>query len=140
MSILTEAADLCEVKGLKYTIGRGQVLELLSKADKALTAYELLELLKDSQPKAKPPTIYRALEFWIEAGIIHRLDSNNTFVVCEQPGEAHIAQMLICNQCGHVAELCADAIAKQLRIQAQQQNFKVDKLVIETHGFCESCH
>ncbi len=138
-SLLEHARKVCDDKGLKYTLGRETVLAIVAEQNKALTAYEILDLLKVQQQSAKPTTVYRALEFWMEAGLIHRIDSSNAFVLCEHPGEQHTAQMLICDSCGHVAEVCASNICSELDDQARRQGFRISKQVIESHGVCNAC-
>lgn len=138
-SVIEHARQVCQEKGLKYTLGREVVLSIVAEQNKALTAYEILDLLKLQQQSAKPTTVYRALEFWMEAGLIHRIDSSNAFVLCEHPGEQHTAQMLICDKCGHVSEVCASNICTALDAQAKQQGFHINKQVIESHGVCNTC-
>ena len=77
---LITAEHLCIERGVQLTHIRYKVLELIWESHKAVKAYELLDRLKPLQQAAKPATIYRALDFLIEQGLIHRVESLNAFV------------------------------------------------------------
>src|SRR5690606_26104114 len=76
---LLEAIRHCEQRGTRLTPIRQHVLTLLLEAGRSLKAYELLEAMKQLYPQAKPPTVYRALDFLVEEGLIHRLDAVNAW-------------------------------------------------------------
>jgi len=76
------AEKLCQERGLRFTSIRCRVLELVWGSHKPIGAYDILEVLGKESESAAPPTVYRALEFLIEAGLVHRLDSLNAFIGC----------------------------------------------------------
>lgn len=139
-SLLEHVSGLCEARGVRFTPQRKRVFELICSSKSASSAYYLLEKLKESEPQAKPPTIYRALDFLLEQGFIHKVESNNSFISCCLCGQnKHYSQLLICDQCGNVIELQDDNLTTLLNGNAEKHGFKITNHVIETHGTCRSC-
>jgi len=138
--ILLLAEALCQQRNVRLTPQRLEVLRLMSQHHGAISAYDLLDLLRSSEPQAKPPTVYRALDFLLEQGFVHRVESTNSYVVChhfEEP--AHTSAMLICDRCGAVAEKHADGIENILKSLALSAGFALTNSVIEAHGLCSDC-
>ncbi len=138
--ILTQAEVICQQRSVRLTPQRLEVLRLMSEQNGAISAYDLLDLLRVSEPQAKPPTIYRALDFLLEQGFIHRVESTNSYVVChhfEEP--SHTSAMLICDRCGSVSEQHADGVEDILKSLALKSGFTLGHSVIEAHGFCQEC-
>lgn len=139
-NILSQAEKLCQQRQVRLTPLRYQVLNLMAKHNSTISAYDLLDLLRVIEPHAKPPTVYRALDFLLEQGFIHKLESNNTYIVChhfEEPG--HTAVMLICYHCGIVSEQEATGVEAILQMLSQEANFSLRHYVIEAHGYCSNC-
>ncbi|MGY0157294.1 zinc uptake transcriptional repressor Zur [Edwardsiella tarda] len=138
--LLTQAEQLCRQRNVRLTPQRMEVLRLMAAQQGAISAYDLLDLLRVSEPQAKPPTIYRALDFLLEQGFIHKIESTNSYVMCHHLDEpSHISALLICHRCGQVHERPADALQQQLALLAQQAGFSVQHSVIEAHGLCQAC-
>lgn len=136
---VTKAREYCEEKGARFTHLREKVYELLLKRQGSVGAYELLDELKQTESSAKPATVYRALDFLMEFGLIHRLESTNAFVACHHFDCSHPVQFLICDQCGEVKEIQSAGLKETLDKQAQSFGFKVTKQTIEAHGTCSAC-
>jgi Fur family zinc uptake transcriptional regulator len=136
---LAAAIDLCERRGNRLTPVRRRVLELVWRSHEPVGAYALLELLRDDGWSAAPPTVYRALDFLLENGLIHRIESRNAFVGCNDPRHPHQSQHLICRQCGAVTELAADAVLGALHASAAAVGFTVERQTIEVSGICRAC-
>src|SRR5262245_38713286 len=102
---IAAAAELCARSGDRLTPLRRRVLELVWTGHRPVGAYALLDQLKQDGRSAAPPTVYRALDFLLERGLVHRLASLNAYCGCVHPGEAHLVQFLICRDCGTAAEL-----------------------------------
>lgn len=103
--LLAQAEKLCAQRNVRLTPQRLEVLRLMSLQQGAISAYDLLDLLRETEPQAKPPTIYRALDFLLEQGFVHKVESTNSYVVChlfDQP--THSSAMFICDRCGVVKE------------------------------------
>ncbi|MBB1273951.1 transcriptional repressor [Psychromonas sp. SR45-3] len=137
--LLARAIDICKTNNVRFTAVRQQVFTLMAEHKGAITAYELLEQLQAFDSKAKPPTIYRALEFLLENNFIHRIESLNSYLMCCHLGCEHAMQLLICNKCKKVIELSDPVIDEAFSEKASQFGFKITNKVLEAHGICESC-
>lgn len=136
---LEDAEAACHESGLRLTEARRQVLELVWGSHAPIKAYDILEQLQVKNPKAVPPTVYRALEFLQNAGLVHRIESLNAYVGCGSPGEPHIGQFLICKMCGAVAEINEPKITELLSEQAAQLGFATEQQLVELKGLCPQC-
>ncbi len=136
---LVRAQAICTERGVRLTEIRRQVLEHVWRGHKPLGAYEILDMLRDNRQKTAPPTVYRALEFLLQHGLIHRIESLNAFVGCTDPETPHRAQFLICNQCGVTAELNDPRIDAAIGEQAAAAGFTVNRRTIEVEGTCPHC-
>ena len=132
-------AEACEQRGLRLTPLRLRVLELVAAINKPIKAYELLDQLKDERAGAAPPTVYRALDFLLENGFIHKLESINSFVSCHHPSQAHQVPFLICDICAAAVEVCDEGVARMLADQAMAHGFKPRAQILEMHGTCAAC-
>lgn len=133
------AEQTCLKSGLRLTRLRRQVFELVWRNHNPVKAYEILEALHQENPRAAPPTVYRALEFLQQAGLVHRIESLNAFVGCGNPAIPHIGQFLICQQCGAVAEINDPNITDTLNKEASQLGFTSDQQIVEIKGRCAQC-
>ena len=138
-SALKRAEALCHERGARFTRVRRRVLELIWESHRAVKAYDLLDRLAESEKSARPPTVYRALEFLIEHGLVHRVDSLNAYVGCSGSDDLHNAQFLICEECGEVSEMDGVLIGRAVRRQAAAAGFAVRRQTVELHGECPSC-
>jgi Fur family zinc uptake transcriptional regulator len=129
----------CDQQGLRLTSLREQVLSLIVSGGKPVKAYDLLDQLKDQHHSAAPPTVYRALDFLLENGFIHRLESINAFMGCGHPEAPHDSQFLICDRCETTVEIDDHAITGQLADAARSQGFEPQRQTIEVHGLCGAC-
>jgi len=136
---LRQATRNCEARGVRLTPLRRRVLELIWHSHTPVKAYDILDQLRDEKIGSAPPTVYRSLEFLLEEGLIHRIESLNAFVGCGEPRQQHSSQFLICEQCGEVAELDDPAIHQLLQERADVLGFKVRHETIEITGLCHDC-
>ena len=138
-ALIAEVRAKCTALGLRFTPLREKVLELIANASGPSKAYTLLEQLRTEHDSAAPPTVYRALEFLLEHGFVHKVESINAFVACPHPGGSHLAQFLVCDQCGTAIELEGEMLPKLLTELAVAQQFSAERLVVEVHGRCINC-
>ena len=137
--VIEEVEQRCARDQLRLTPTRRRVLELVLQADGPVKAYDLLDQLKSEQPKAAPPTVYRALEFLLEHHFIHRLETLNAFVSCFHPRHRHHGQFLICEACGAVKEVAETRLTEDLARLARDADFKPSRQVLEVYGTCSRC-
>ena len=129
----------CVARGLRLTPIREQVLGLVARSGKPVKAYDLLDSMKAENGSSAPPTVYRALEFLLEQGFIHRLASVNAFVGCHHPHERHSVPFLICDGCQAAIELEDERIPRLLDAQAKALGFQPRAQTLEVHGLCATC-
>ena len=144
--LLDLAAARCTKKGARLTELRRDVLGLILESPSPSGAYDLLEKLRTLRGPSAPPTVYRALEFLVEQGFIHRVERLSAFVGCIGDGvhapehtHAHAAQFLICNTCKRVIELEDHAISHALSDAAARAGFRLERTTIEAEGICADC-
>ena len=138
--MLAEADRVCASNGAQLTELRRSVLTLILQAPGPLTAYQLLDQLKEVRKTAVPPTVYRALDFLIENRLVHKVEQLNAFIPCSDAHhDHHDVQFLICDKCGTVAEIEDRAIARALAKAAEKQGFHPSKAVVELDGICAAC-
>lgn len=137
--ILRRAETLCRERGTRLTDQRKGVLQLLCLSDKPLSAYELLDRMRNVVKNPAPPTVYRALDFLLEHGLVHKLESQHTYVGCAHPDHPHASQFLICNDCGEVAEVEDPSVSKSLKAAGKAIGFRTKRPVVELLGTCAQC-
>lgn len=137
---LAKMNKLCQMRRIRLTPQRQSVLELMLSAGKAMSAYHLLDQLKKIEPKAKPPTIYRALNFLIEQGFVHKVESLNSYIICPHfDNTQHISTLFICKNCHMIIEKHSAIIEQELQSLANIHHFLTKHTVLEIHGICNKC-
>ncbi|MBX9698697.1 MAG: transcriptional repressor [Acetobacteraceae bacterium] len=149
-ALLDHAAAACQRRGAQLTELRRQVLRLVLEAEQPLGAYALLDRLKGLRAGAAPPTVYRALDFLREQGLIHRVERLNAYVGCveaaQHPVDCHCAaehdhphQFLICTRCGTTEEISDPPVIRALEAAARRQGFTLHRTTVEAEGICAKC-
>lgn len=132
----------CRDRGLRLTPIRAHVLGLIAEAEQPIKAYDLLDRVRegDGPGAAGPPTVYRALDFLLANGFIHKLQSVNAFVACHHPSTAqHSVPFLICDTCHAAVELEDRKIVAALDDRARELGFRPRAQTLEVHGTCSAC-
>ncbi|ARP96952.1 Fur family transcriptional regulator [Bordetella genomosp. 13] len=133
------AESLCAERGRRLTPIRRKVLELLLRHGRSLKAYELLEAMRAVHPGAAPPTVYRALDFLMDEGLVHRLDAVNAWSACHDAAGAPHDLLVVCTRCGAVAELSDPAMSRQLAERVAQTGFALATHETEIRALCPQC-
>jgi len=147
LTSLERAEALCQIRGVQLTPLRRDVLRLVLEAEAPIGAYALLDQLKASRAKAAPPTVYRALDFLLEQGLIHRLERLNAFMGCVEALEGHDHdhahdhphQFLICRGCGATREISDHGVANAISAAAAKAGFSAARATVEIEGLCGKC-
>ena len=127
-------------KGARLTPARLAVYAELLACGQPVSAYELIALLEQRQErKIAPLTVYRHLDFLMRTGLVHRLQSAQTYLPCDHPDHAHESQFLLCSSCGHVDEVESRGLEKLLSQIADEHGFQPDNAVVEIKGLCGTC-
>jgi Fur family zinc uptake transcriptional regulator len=133
---LTDADARLTAADERLTGPRRRVLELLLEAGGPVKAYDLIAAY--GERGAKPPTVYRALEFLERQGFAHRLESLNAYVACPRAGEVHGAAFLICECCGATVEVDA-GVAEGVANAASTHGYELRGVTLEARGLCPAC-
>lgn len=136
---LSLAESLCEQRGRRLTPIRRKVLELLLSHGRSLKAYELLEAMRAEHPGAAPPTVYRALDFLTEEGLIHRLDAVNAWTACHDAAGKPHDLLVVCTGCGAVAEVSDPVMSQQLAQRVALTGFALVTRETEIRALCPQC-
>jgi Fur family zinc uptake transcriptional regulator len=148
LPLLERAAEICAGRGARLTSLRRDVLELILESRAPVGAYDLLDRLRARRGGGAPPTVYRALEFLQEQGLVHRLERLSAFVGCAEtlggpPCHGHdhhtATQFLICRRCGRVIEIEDRALAEALAAAALREGFALASATVEAEGECAAC-
>jgi len=125
---------------LKLTKNQSLVLEVLESHQNPLSAYSILEQLTDAGLRA-PPQVYRALEKLIDYGLIHKLESINSYVACQHRhcGSHQVTSFAICDTCEQVSEIINQEFETTLHGLAERSGLNPTHSTVEIHGVCENC-
>lgn len=136
---LQSAEALCSASGARLTALRRRVLEIVWRGHRPIGAYDVLAELSEDGRRAAPPTVYRALDFLQQHGLVHRVASLNAYVGCAHPGHAGEGQFLICTSCGVAAELRDTAVNRAIEKAARSRGFSPGSHTVEIAGVCPNC-
>jgi Fur family zinc uptake transcriptional regulator len=90
--------------------------------------------------KPAPPTVYRALDFLLEQGLVHRIASLNAYMGCADPAHQHLACFFLCESCGNAEELeDSRALMQALQASAGKRGFRIRQPLLEIGGLCRAC-
>ena len=137
---IRHAERVCERRAQRFTPIRRQVLRALLSSHRPLGAYEVIDELAKAMPRPAPITVYRALDFLMENGLVHRIESRNAFVACvhNHAGE-DLVVFLICERCGAVGEAPGGGVAEALKSSSRAAGFSPKSPLIEIAGICSHC-
>lgn len=136
---LRAAEERCAQEKLRLTPVRRKVLELLLQDHRALGAYAILDRLREEGFGSQPPVAYRALDFLVEHGFVHKIERLNAFVACAHPGANHSPAFMICRNCDAVAEAHSTPVKGSLGDAARAAGFEIERTVVEAEGLCPDC-
>ncbi|API86051.1 Fur family transcriptional regulator [Francisella uliginis] len=137
MDLIKQAEIYCKSYKHRFTEPRKRVLEAIVKQKAPLTAYDILRLLSIAKD-TKPPTIYRAIDFWLKHGFIHRVESMNCYIACNFNHKHKGTQIIICEKCGMTKETCVDDKRISAEI-SEKESFLVHSWSMEIRGICSKC-
>lgn len=137
--LLEKAYQHCVDHGYRFTEPRERILKILLEAKKPLGAYDILQRLSHEIENPKPPTVYRAIQFWEQEGFIHCIDSLKSYVICSEDHHVGQTQFLICNECGFVKELETAINLAPATKAAKAIQFSITNCTVELKGLCGKC-
>jgi Fur family transcriptional regulator, zinc uptake regulator len=137
--LLARAAAQCKVRGVMLSAIRRDVLSLLAQHDNGLKAYDLLEEIKKQRPNATPPTVYRALDFLVAQGFVHKLELLSQFVVCRHTSHDLPGIYMVCSRCRSVSDLRDEHLAQRLAESVRHAGHQLQSPDIEISTVCPGC-
>ncbi|MAI45649.1 MAG: transcriptional repressor [Hyphomicrobiaceae bacterium TMED74] len=124
----------------KLTKNQGVVLEALRESAGPMSAYQILDVESVREKGLKAPlTIYRALDKLVEVGLVHRIETLNAFVSCDQEHHTEPPAFMICEECKRIIEVGTRSIQRTVLKQAEEQGFQVNQMHVEVSGRCRKC-
>lgn len=140
MSYPEEFIHFCTTLPEKLTSLRKNILYILWKADKPLKAYDILQLLLTTKDNSKPPTVYRVLDYFVAAGLVHKIESIQCYTLCQEHEKHHQVEILmLCNQCHQVQEIYDKNLHIMVNKLTHRQGFALSQHAIELNGICRLC-
>jgi Fur family zinc uptake transcriptional regulator len=137
---ISHAEAVCMKKGQRLTPLRRQVLEVLLARHHPMGAYDIIEDVAKHDKRPAPMTIYRSLDFLMEAGLVHRIESRNAYLACVQDhGADKMTAFFICDTCGMAGEANLPGVSQKLAQAAKEAGFTPKASVIEISGTCAEC-
>ncbi|MFG1427366.1 Fur family transcriptional regulator [Roseixanthobacter glucoisosaccharinicivorans] len=131
---------LCSQKGMRLTPLRRRVMEALAQSHVPLGAYELVDRLGAAGERPPPMSVYRVLDFLVNEGLAHRIESRNAFLACgHEHDKDEVVVFLICEQCGDTREVRSHAVGRDLSWAARAEGFEPRQRVLEIAGSCARC-
>ena len=138
---ISRVYEICRSNNLGFTDIRKQVFEIIIKNNKPIKAYQILDEIRNITNKpSHPPTVYRAIDFLIENGFVHKLNSINSFVGCFHPKTHEECYFLICKKCNLYQECCDDSLKDRISKTAVHNNFIISNTTLEIEGHCLDCN
>ena len=136
---LAKAELVCQERGLRFTEIRKFILRLIWDNPKPSKAYDLLGEVSKMNYSAKPPTVYRALDFLLENGFIHKINTLNAYIACTHTLKHDHCYFIICDKCDQVQECCDEAITETIEKTLSQNRFSHKEIALEISGSCDDC-
>jgi Fur family zinc uptake transcriptional regulator len=138
--VIAHAETLCGERKQRLTPIRRAVLEVLAGSHSPLGAYDIMDVIGRTGPRPAPISVYRALDFLMANGFVHRIESRNAYLACVQHhGAGTLVAFFICERCGAVGEAPAAPIMHAVSAAAKSTGFAPTMSVIEISGVCAHC-
>ena len=130
---------------------REQVLDIVLQLDGVIKAYTVLaQMQRQSETLLAPPTAYRALDFWAEQGVLHKIPAINGYILCnhsrheccdacDQTDHHNSSFILVCTDCGMVDEQSLHAEWAALQNAVKQSGFVLNEEHVVLTGKCATC-
>ncbi|MEZ9410528.1 Fur family transcriptional regulator [Vibrio lentus] len=143
-AIIEHVKQGCKVSGKQFTAKRQLILRALIHANKALSAYEIVEYCKEHLDQhVQAMSVYRVLEFLEDQHLAHKLKVSNKYILCDHilcEHEHGIPQFLICSKCDKISEQTIDpATINGLQSHAKKEGFTVVSPQLEINCVCDEC-
>jgi Fur family transcriptional regulator, zinc uptake regulator len=138
---LGHAEELSRREGLRFTTQRRKVLEALLASHVPASAYDVIDRIAESGKRLAPISVYRALDFLVENGFAHRIESKSAYVACDRGDECtpEATLFLICDNCGAAGEAPSEELGRLVSDETKSRAFMPRLRVLEIRGLCARC-
>lgn len=136
---LMQAEQMLAKQKARLTPDRRAVLEVLLEDHRAQGAYEIMDRIDWRGRRPAPTVIYRALDFLVNHGLAHKIESLNAFMACPKAGHTHKPMIMICTACAQVAEFASPAVSRAIAKMARDHDFQPAETTVEITGLCSGC-
>ena len=136
---MVHAENISKNKKVQLTPVRRRALEILLENHRAVGAYDLAERLGAAGLGGQPVVAYRALDFLMKHGLVHKIQGLNAYVACVHSGQSHVPAFMVCDTCHTVAEAAAAPVEQNLIAVAMGNGFQISHTIVEAHGTCATC-
>jgi len=140
--------DFIRLKGLRRTVQREQIADVVFSKDEHFTAEELFERVRKVDAETSRATVYRTLGLLVEADLLRQIDLGESQVTydpnfLEKPSHNH----LVCIDCGRVVEfedsnvdIQTDCVSRRLGFKARRQSIKIEASCeqLRLNGRCQN--
>ena len=125
-----------------HTLSKNQqiIFDIIDKSPEPMKAYSILFNVQKKGIKA-PLQVYRALDKLVEIGKIHKIESRNAFIAC-QNSRCQVSKATafsICDSCDKVTEITNSSLSKYLSNFKDKAGMKYSKYNLEFFGLCKKC-
>ena len=135
-----QALAMCQQNGAQLTPLRERVLDLLLQYKGVVKAYQILSDMKVGRENVAPPTVYRALDFWVEQGVLHKAEALNGYVLCQHLAQHQCSGVILhCEHCQQIFEQCHTETLEMFKAELANKGFKVQMQQIVLKGICHTC-
>lgn len=133
-----QVLSYCQARQINLSPQQELILMIISQTTTPLSSHEILTNLLEHNPKANRMTIHRGLEVLIKANLIHKIQVNQTYSLCQHLSD-HNCQLFICLKCGKQTEVHSHQICQALTQASNEHNFTLAS-PLEITGYCQQCH
>ena len=138
--VIARAQQYCLANREKFTLPRRRVLEVLVSQPGALGAYDIIKALSDTGNEVNPPTVYRAIDFWVKHGFAHKIETLKAYIACCNQHPHQHSIMMVCDRCQKIKEISLKSLPQQLKTILKECQFNLAKSIMEITGCCQDCH
>ena len=138
--MVEDSIRVLQAQGYKVTKPRLQVIEILNKAQRPASPYEIQDLLRHQDSHLNHVTIYRVLKLLCHLNLAHKLPSEKGFIKCLLGNREGCHRFIICNKCGAIQEYADDKLCRTEKKIARNIGFHAEYHVSESYGLCSDCY
>ncbi len=139
METTTAFIESMRPAGGKRSGKRDLIVNVFLRQEGHLSADDLVDLIRREDHKISRATVYRTLQWMVEAGIARKVDFGEGRFRFEHSYRHPRHFHLICKSCNQSSEFLSSDIEALLEEVAAARNFSARQSVLQIYGECEAC-